>query len=292
VRAFEFTGATAVVTGAASGIGEALARDLAARGVRLVLLDRDGDRLSAVAADITAQKSTVDIDCHVVDLADLDATRRVGQAVLAAHPRVRLLVNNAGVALGGRFDQVTLDEFTWVVDINFRAVVVLTHLLLPALKAEPGSHLVNVSSVFGIIAPGGQAAYASSKFAVRGFTEALRQELAVDGIGVTGVHPGGVRTRIAESARIGSGVPEAQVADRGDWRKVLTMDPAKAAAVILAGVHKRRGRVLVGGSARVLDALARLAPASYPTILAWAVRRRRAARNPARVRECTAARSA
>ena len=108
------------------------------------------------------------------------------------HPRIRLLVNNAGVALGGRFDQVTLEEFSWVVDINFRAVVQLTHALLPALKAEPGAHLVNVSSLFGLIAPAGQAAYSASKFAVRGFTEALRHELVEDGIGVTSVHPGGI----------------------------------------------------------------------------------------------------
>lgn len=270
---FNAAGGTAVVTGAASGIGAALAQRLAVRGAHLVLLDRDAERLAEVAASVRSGQSTVDVDPYVVDLADPEATARVAAAVLAAHPAIRLLVNNAGVALGGRFDQVTLDEFEWVIDINFRAVVRLTHALLPALKAEPGAHLVNISSVFGLVAPGGQAAYAASKFAVRGFTEALRPELAADGIGVTCVHPGGVNTRIAVSARIGSGVPAEVRARQDDWQRLLTMDPTKAAEIILRGVERRRARVLVGGSARALDVLARLLPVSYSRILAVAAQR-------------------
>ena len=188
---YVFTGGVAVVTGAASGIGAALAAELGRRGARLVLLDRDADRLAKVAAPLAAE--TV-----VVDLADAAAVVAAGERIRAAHPRVRLLVNNAGIALGGRFEQVTLDQYEEVVDVNFRAVVRLTHTLLPALRAEPGSHLVTVSSLFGLIAPAGQSAYAASKFAVRGFSEALRQELAGE-VGVTTVHPGGIRTRIAES---------------------------------------------------------------------------------------------
>jgi len=270
---FTAAGGTAVVTGAASGIGAALAGRLAARGANLVLLDRDAERLAEVAASVRSGHSTVDVEPHVVDLADPVATARVAAAVLAAHPAIRLLVNNAGVALGGRFDQVTLDEFEWVIDINFRAVVRLTHALLPALKAEPGSHLVNVSSVFGLVAPGGQAAYAASKFAVRGFTEALRQELRPDGVGVTCVHPGGVNTRIAASARIGSGVPDEVRERQGDWERLLTMDPVKAAEIILRGVERRRGRVLVGGSATALDVVARLLPSAYGQVLALAAKR-------------------
>ncbi|HEU0128027.1 MAG TPA: SDR family oxidoreductase, partial [Pseudonocardiaceae bacterium] len=160
-----------------------------------------------VAAAIQGNNPALRVETHVVDLADGETTTHVANAVLQRNPRIRLLVNNAGVALDGRFDQVTLEEFNWVIDINFRAMVCLTHILLPALKAEPGSHIANVSSLFGLIAPARQAAYAASKFAVRGFTEALRHELADDGIGVTSVHPGGIRTRIVESARVGSGVP-------------------------------------------------------------------------------------
>ncbi|WP_089154089.1 SDR family NAD(P)-dependent oxidoreductase [Micromonospora sp. NBS 11-29] len=279
MRDFVFPGGTAVLTGAAGGIGAALAHGLARRGADLVLLDRDADGLAAVAAAVGATHPDRRVRTHVVDLADADATDRVAAEVLAAHPRIRLLVNNAGVALGGRFDQVTLDEFLWVVEINFRAVVRLTHTLLPALKAEPGAHLANVSSLFGLIAPAGQAAYAASKFAVRGFTEALRHELADDGIGVTSVHPGGIRTRIAVDARVGSGVDMAEYeTGRRQFEKLLTIDPAVAAEVILRGVARRRGRVLIGWSATLPDLLARIAPAGYGRVLALATRPR-----PARV---------
>ncbi|SBT45091.1 SDR family NAD(P)-dependent oxidoreductase [Micromonospora narathiwatensis] len=273
MRDFVFPGGTAVVTGAASGIGEALAYGLARRGADLVLLDRDAERLDAVAAAIRVAHPDRRIDTHLVDLADADATDRAATELRRRHPRIRLLVNNAGVALGGRFDQVTLDEFLWVIEINFRSVVRLTHALLPALKAEPGAHLVNISSLFGLIAPAGQTAYSASKFAVRGFTEALRHELVDDGVGVTSVHPGGIRTRIAASARVGSGVPREEFeAGRQQFEKLLSIDPAKAAEVILRGVRRRRGRVLIGWSAKLPDLLVRLAPASYGRILALGTR--------------------
>jgi short-subunit dehydrogenase len=213
----------------------------------------------------------VDVRSHVVDLADADATRRLGQTLAA--DRITLLVNNAGVALGGRFDQVTLDEFDRVMRINFQAPLVLTHLLLPTLKASPGSHLVNVSSLFGLIGPAGQSAYAASKFALRGLTEVLRHELPEVGVGVTAVHPGGVRTRIASSARAGSGVDPAEaVAAQREFERLLTIDPADAAAVILEGVERRRQRVLVGASATVPDVVARLLPSSYGPVLALLTR--------------------
>lgn len=273
MQTYVFAGGTAVVTGAASGIGEALAHALARRGSHLVLLDQDAERLSGVAAAIQRAHPALRVETHVVDLADGDATTHVATMVLQRHPRIRLLVNNAGVALGGRFDQVTLEEFTWVIDINFRAAVCLTHILLPALKAEPGSHLANVSSLFGLIAPAGQAAYAASKFAVRGFTEALRHELVDNGIGVTSVHPGGIRTRIVESARVGSGVSrEEEEERRRQFTKLLTIEPARAADVIVNGIERRRGRVLIGWSAKIPDLLVRLLPASYGKILAATVR--------------------
>ncbi|GAB3091288.1 SDR family NAD(P)-dependent oxidoreductase [Micromonospora schwarzwaldensis] len=279
MRDLDFPGGTAVVTGAASGIGAALADGLARRGADLVLLDRDAEGLAAVVASIRARHPDREIHTYVVDLADADATDRVAAEIRRAHPRIRLLINNAGVALGGRFDQVTLDEFLWVIEINFRAVVRLTHALLPSLKAEPGSHLVNVSSLFGLIAPAGQTAYAASKFAVRGFTEALRHELVDDGVGVTSVHPGGIRTRIAASARVGSGVSrEEYEVGRRQFEKLLTIDPAVAAEVILHAARRRRGRVLIGWSAKLPDLLARIAPAGFGRVLALAMRPR-----PARV---------
>jgi short-subunit dehydrogenase len=269
MRAYEFTGGTAVVTGAASGIGEALAVQLADRGSALVLVDRDGDRLAAVADRIRKAHPRLEVDAYVVDLADDSATDALGATLAAEHPGTTLLVNNAGVALGGRFDQVTLEEFDWVLAINFRAVVRLTAALLPVLKAHPGSHLVNVSSVFGIFAPPGQAAYAASKFAVRGFSESLRHELADDGVGVTVVHPGGIHTRIAESARLGSGVDAAEVAEgRAQMARLLRIPPEKAAAQIVAAIEARRPRLLIGLSARLPDALVRLRPGTYWRLIA------------------------
>lgn len=268
MRRFDYRRATAVVTGAASGIGAALAHGLAARGSDLVLLDRDAERLATVVGAVRAGYPDRRVDPVVVDLADAVATAEAAEQVGVRHPRIRLLVNNAGVALGGRFDQVTLDEFQWVVDINFRAVVQLTHALLPALKAEPGAHLVNVSSLFGLVAPPGQAAYSATKFAVRGFTEALRHELIADGIGVTAVHPGGIATRITENARFGSGVDrDDHEAGRRQFDRLLRIPPARAAEVILRGVERRRPRVLIGWSAKLPDLIARIAPGSYGRLL-------------------------
>ncbi|MCW2580674.1 MAG: Short-chain dehydrogenase/reductase [Blastococcus sp.] len=270
---YEFSGGTAVVTGAASGIGEALAVQLAARGSHLVLVDRDADRLDDVAGRIRGQHVALTVDTHVADLSDDEQTSALAAMLAEAHPETTLLVNNAGVALGGRFDQVTLDEFDWVMAVNFRSVVRLTHALLPALKAHPGAHLVNVSSVFGIFAPAGQAAYSASKFAVRGFSEAVRHELAENAVGVTVVHPGGIKTRIAESARTGSGVSAEEYEEgRKQFAKLLSMPPEKAAAQIMAAIEKRRPRLLIGWSARVPDVLVRLMPGSY-----WKLIARRAA---------------
>lgn len=273
-RPYVFAGGTAVVTGAASGIGEQLAHRLAGRGSALVLLDKDAGRLAAVADAVRARHPGLPVDTTVVDLADDAAAQRAGADVAANHPETTLLINNAGVALGGRFDQVTPEEFDWVLAVNFRAVVRLTHALLPTLKAHPGAHLVNVSSIFGIVAPPGQAAYAASKFAVRGFTEAVRHELAADGVGVTVVHPGGIRTRIAENARVGSGVPAAEFEEgRERFAKLLRIPPEKAAAQILDAVERRRPRLLIGMSAKLPDVLVRLAPGSYWRPAEWAATR-------------------
>jgi short-subunit dehydrogenase len=273
-----FPGGTAVVTGAASGIGEALAVQLAARGSSLVLVDRDKDRLGDVADRLRGAHPGLALTTHVADLSDDEQTAELAATLAAEHPEVTLLVNNAGVALGGRFDQVTLEEFDWVMAVNFRSVVRLTHALLPVLKAHPGAHLVNVSSVFGIFAPAGQAAYAASKFAVRGFSEAVRHELAENGVGVTVVHPGGIKTRIAESARTGSGVSvEEYEQGRKQFARLLTMPPETAAAMIVAAIERRRPRLLIGWSARVPDVLVRLMPGSYWKLIA---RRARPARPP------------
>jgi short-subunit dehydrogenase len=268
---FDFTRGTAVVTGAASGIGEQLAHALARRGSALALVDRDAERLERVARAVRPVSGRP-LTCYVTDLADDAATHALGDKLAAAHPDARLLINNAGVALGGTFEQVSEEEFDWLLAINLRAVITLTRALLPVLRANPGSHLVNVSSLFGLIAPAGQVAYATSKFAVRGFTEALRAELAGD-VGVTVVHPGGIRTRIAETARVAAAATAAEeTAGKAAFARLLTYPPERAAEQIVAAVEDRRPRLLIALSARVPDVIARLAPAKYPALLRIAER--------------------
>ena len=276
---YRFDGGTAIVTGAASGIGAALSTGLGARGSNLVLLDRDAERLEEVAAGVRAAHPSLAVATYVADLSDDEATDRIAIELAAAHPETTLVVNNAGVALGGRLDQVTLEEFDWVMAVNFRSVVRLTHALVPVLKTHPGAHLVNVSSVFGIMAPAGQAAYSASKFAVRGFSEAVRHELADNEVGVTVVHPGGIKTRIAESARTGSGV-SAEEWEEGQrqFRKLLSIEPSDAAGQIIAAIERRRPRLLIGWSAKVPDVLVRLMPGSYWKLVARSANRGRTAR--------------
>jgi short-subunit dehydrogenase len=265
---YAFADGTALVTGAAGGIGEALAHGLAARGSHLVLLDRAEDRLAAVAAAVRRQHPTLRVDTVVADLGDHEATIALGRRLASEHPELTLVINNAGVALAGSFTDLTLEEFDWLMEINFRAVLTLTHALVPVLLRHPGSHLVNVSSVFGIIAPPEQTAYVTSKFAVRGLTESLRAEL-FGRVGVTCVHPGGIATRIAVDARVSDGADRAEI-ERGlsTISSLLRIPPSVAAESILNGVRRRRPRVLIGLTARLPDLLARVAPGSHGRVLA------------------------
>lgn len=267
---YSFPGGVAVLTGAASGIGLALAEELARRGSHLALIDRDQEGLKRVQGSLRGQYPHLRISAHPFDLSRTDQIPELADTVLREHRRVTLLINNAGVALGGAFDEISLDDFEWVQSINFRAVVAMCRAFLPALKAELNPHIVNVSSLYGIAAPVGQIAYSSSKFAVRGFTEVLRHELAGRGIGVTVVHPGGVRTNIANSARLGSGVqatPQEAEAQREAMNRVLRLNPAKASQIILQAAEQRSPRVLVGTDARVLDLLVRTLPGTYWSVL-------------------------
>lgn len=264
---YDFAGRTAVLTGAASGIGEQLAHGLAARGSDLVLVDRDAQRLAGVAAAVRSAHPGRTVETLVADLADRAEVLGAAERIRERHPAIGLLVNNAGIALGGMFEQLSVAEFESVVDVNFRAPVLLTHALLPALLAEPGSHLVNVSSLYGLIAPPGQSAYSASKFALRGFSEVLRGELA-GRVGVTTVHPGGIRTRIAETARVGAAVPADLVAaHQQTFRALLTYPPERAAGEILDGVRRRRARVLIAFSAKLPDVLARLLPVTHMKVI-------------------------
>ncbi|GAA4945043.1 SDR family NAD(P)-dependent oxidoreductase [Actinoplanes utahensis] len=265
---YRFAGRTAVLTGAASGIGEHLAYGLAFRGSDLVLADIDEGRLKTVADRIRAAHPAVTVQTATVDLADRAAVEALATRILDEHPAIGLLINNAGIALGGRFDQVSVEQFEQVMNVNFRAPMLLTHALLPALTATPGGHLVNLSSLFGLIAPPGQSAYAASKFALRGLSESLRSELIDNGVGVTTVHPGGIATRIAESALVGSLVPEEEVEpNKKLFAALLSYPPDKAAEQILRAVAKRKARLLIAASAKAPDLLARLLPVGHARIV-------------------------
>jgi len=264
MKSWTLRGGVAVITGAGSGIGAALANKLARRGMHLALVDLNAAGLEATAAQSRAAGVTV--STHAMDVADHAAVAALPAAVLDKHGRVSALVNNAGVALGGQFDQVDAEDFDWLMAINFGATVRLTRAFLPVLARESAAQLVNVSSIFGIIAPPGQTAYSASKFAVRGFSESLRHELEAAGspVGVTLVHPGGVRTSISENARLAKGLDTAEVArERANWRSLLALDPASAAEQIAVAIERREPRVLVGKDAKAAALVQRLFPVSY-----------------------------
>ena len=259
-------GRVALVTGAASGIGRAIALALARRGCRLAVADIDGAGLAETAAQVEALGAGA--SRHVIDVADRAAVAALPAALLTQHERLDLLVNNAGVALGGTFEQVSEEDFDWLMAINFGAVVALTRAFLPLLRKSDDARIVNVSSVYGLVSPPGQSAYSASKFAVRGFSNALRHELAGTRVGVTVVHPGGVATSIARSARVPAGVPAAEIAERrAASEKMLRMPPERAGEIIVRAVERRRARVLVGGDAVFVALVERLAPVRYWRVL-------------------------
>ena len=264
MKPWALRGGVAVITGAASGIGAALAVELARRGMHLALVDLNAAGLEATATQARAAGATV--STHAMDVADHAAVAALPAAVLAAHGHVSLLVNNAGVALGGLFEQVDAEDFDWLMDINFGATVRLRRAFLPVLARERAAQVVNVSSIFGIIAPPAQTAYAASKFAVRGFSESLRHELEMNGstVGVTIVHPGGVRTAISENARLAKGLNAEDVQrERANWRRLLALAPEKAAETIAVAIERRDARVLVGQDAKAAAFVQRLFPVTY-----------------------------
>jgi short-subunit dehydrogenase len=276
---FTLHGATAVLTGAASGIGAALAVQLAARGTHLALVDVNavGLKTTVDASRARGAAQGIRVSEHLLDLASADAAPALLAAVQSAHPQVNLLINNAGVAVGGSFEQVDEADFDWLMSINFGAVVRLTRVFLPMLRSAMPAQIVNVSSIFGIIAPPGQTAYCSAKFAVRGFSESLRHEFDMAGtdIGVTVVHPGGVRTSIADNARPPRGISAADIAtERESWGKLLTLAPEDAAARILRGIETRERRVLVGDDAVRAAWVQRLFPVGYWKLVARDIARR------------------
>ena len=269
----EIRGAAAAVTGAASGIGRALALELSARGCDLALADRDEAGLQAVAAEI-AKATPQKVSIHRVDVSAPEQIADFAQAAVSAHPGLNIVVNNAGVALLGQFSEIDQAQMDWLMNINFWGVVHSTRAFLPHLARQREAHIVNLSSIFGIVAPPGQTAYAAAKFAVRGFSEALRHELqmAASPVKLSVVHPGGVATNIARNSRAGVGVTDnarrAQSIERFD--AVAKTTPQAAALRIITGIEKNQPRILIGNDARFMDLLQRFRPATY-----WAPMARR-----------------
>ena len=253
----QLKGNIGLITGAGSGIGRALAVVLAGRGMHLALADIDEAGLAETAR--LAAKPGLRLTNHRLDVSDRHAVAALPAAVRDAHGGLDLLVNNAGVAIGGTFEQVSEADFDWLMSINFFGVVTLTRAFLPMLRRSTEARIVNMSSIFGIIATPGQTAYTASKFAVRGFSESLRHELDGSTVGVTTVHPGGVATSIAARARTPADLP-ADEAERHkkQFAAALKMPPEHAAAFIVAGVEKNRPRIIVGNDARIASAFERM----------------------------------
>jgi len=264
----QLRGGVALVTGAASGIGASVAIQLAGKGCHLALVDYQADRLEEVATK--ARALGVEVHTHMVDLSLPNAVVEIDQFVQQTYGRLTVLINNAGVAVGGNFDQVSEANFDWLMQINFVAVVKLTRIFLPLLEKEPAAQIVNISSLFGIIAPPGQTAYCASKFAVRGFSESLRHELTFkkSGVGLTLVHPGGVRTRIAQDARLPANVSaETSAEAKSRMDRLLTLSPDIAAAQIIQAIEQRQPRLIIGKDARAAIWIQRLFPVTYWRII-------------------------
>jgi len=261
------TDAVAVVTGAGSGMGRSLAQQLAAKGAALALADVKDDGLDATIELLRGAHRKV--TKHIVNVADESQVQSFAAAVEREHGRATVLFNNAGVALLGHLDEISLDQFRWLMDINFWGVVYGCTHFLPLLKREKRAHIVNTSSLLGLFGAAGQGAYCASKFAVRGYTESLHHELLGTSVGVTCVHPGFVRTAIAESARVGQRAgANLRQQSLARYEKVVRTDAPTAAAKILRAVELGKSRVLIGPDAYFVDLWQRLKPAGYWNLIA------------------------
>jgi len=273
-------GAVAAITGAGSGIGRALAARLAQEGMALALADCDSAALEETLRQIYPQaegrrSSDPLLTSHVLDIASERAVEAFASDAARRHGRVALLINNAGVALHGNFEEISQADFEWLMGINFWGTVYGVRHFLPILRRQQQAHIVNISSIFGLMAYPGQAAYCASKFAMRGFTEALRHELSQTPVRVSCVHPGGVRTQIAERARLGARArPELAAEHREKFDRLATTSAEAAAARIVRGILRDEPRIRVGADAMQIDRIIRLLPGRYEEVLFPMFRRR------------------
>jgi NAD(P)-dependent dehydrogenase (short-subunit alcohol dehydrogenase family) len=268
-----FSDQVVVITGAGSGMGREMALIAARQGALLAVSDWD-ERGLAETVDLAKAAGAKELRSDVVDVADRAAMATWAAAVVEQFGRVNVLVNNAGVSVTGDFEDMSYEDFDWIVGVNFMGVVHGTKEFLPHLIASGDARLVNISSLFGLISMPGQTAYNATKYAVRGFTEALREEMLVNRhhVGVTCVHPGGIRTGIARNGRKTSG-QDAEAIDTYFDEKLARMSAERAAQIILKGALAKKARVLVGLDAHALHHFAKLTGSRYQDIVARVVPR-------------------
>jgi NAD(P)-dependent dehydrogenase (short-subunit alcohol dehydrogenase family) len=269
-------GKVVVITGAGSGIGRELALQAADRGAVLALSDWDEVGLVETARLVQTRPSVPggrEVRTDKLDVRDREAMRDYAATLRRELGRVNVIVNNAGVALHGDFEEVSYEDFEWIMDVDFWGVVQGTKEFLPHLIASGDGHVVNVSSLFGLMGMPGQTAYNAAKFGVRGFTEALRQEMvaARTGVSVSCVHPGGIRTEIARGGRFAAGVDGAATAALFD--RIARTSPEKAARTILHGIERDRARIFVGPDAFAIDGMQRLLGSAYQSVIRRAATR-------------------
>ena len=262
-----------VVTGAGSGIGRGLALNLAGRGARLALSDVDDAGLAATVDQVRAAGAR-DVRSDHLDVADREAFASYAASVADHFGRVNVVVNNAGVALAGNLEDLEYADMDWIIGVNFWGVVHGTKEFLPHLIASGEGHLVNISSLFGLVSMPGQSMYNASKYAVRGMSEAVREEMLIAGhpVGVTVVHPGGIKTAIARNARVSFREDKEKTAKLFD-EKLAKMTPERAAEIIVRGILHNRARVLVGLDAHAVHHLAKLTGSRYQDLVAKAGKR-------------------
>ena len=268
----DFSNAVVVITGAGSGIGRALAMEFARRGAQLALADINTSALEETRSLLGNAKAGT----YMVDVGDASSVEAFARKVRQGFGRTTILVNNAGVALYGVFEELSLADFEWLFRINFWGTIHCCKFFLPLLRQEKEARIVNISSVFGLIAPPGQTAYGSSKYAVRGFSESLREELRGSGVAVSCVHPAGVSTNIANNARAAAASdPQGQEQARELFNRVAVITPQEAAATIVRGIEQDKDRILIGADAYRIDRIARLFPARAGAMFAnWLGKRR------------------
>ncbi|GAA1140366.1 SDR family NAD(P)-dependent oxidoreductase [Nocardioides aquiterrae] len=261
------------ITGAGSGIGRALSLNLARQGALLAISDVDDAGL-AETVDLVQGVGAREVRSDHLDVADRAAFAAYAGSVADQFGRVNVVVNNAGVALAGNLEDLEYDDIDWIMAINFFGVLHGTKEFLPHLIASGDGHVVNISSLFGLISMPGQSMYNAAKYAVRGMSEALREEMLVAGypVGVTVVHPGGIKTAIARNARVSAKEDKAQTAKLFD-EKLAKMTPERAAEIIVKGVQGNKARVLVGLDAHAVHHFAKLTGSRYQDIVAKAASR-------------------